>query len=92
VTLSSSRSEVAIRQDATASRLQLVTTASWLLFPVKGGAPIGGSARSITSFDITDNEYANLVAEKDGRERLIRELGEEIRLGVRRYLTKQGAA
>jgi len=92
VALIASRREVAIRQDATASRLQLETTASWTLLPVGGGGPISGSARAITSFDITDNEYANLVAEKDGRARLIREIGEEIRLGVRRSLMKQGTA
>jgi LPS-assembly lipoprotein len=92
VLLTTTRSEVAIRSDATASRLQLQTNATWTLTPVDGSAPFTGSARSITSFDITDNEYANLVAERDGRARLIREIGEEIRLGVRRSLMRQGAA
>jgi LPS-assembly lipoprotein len=92
VVLNTTRREVAIRRDATASRLQLETSATWTLIPVSGGNSVSGSARAITSFDITDNEYANLVAEKDGRARLVREIGEEIRIGVRKYLTKPGSA
>jgi LPS-assembly lipoprotein len=93
VALTTSRREVAVRLDATASRLQLDTVATWTLLPVTvGGKQASGTARAITSFDITDNEYANLVAEKDGRARLIREIGEEIRIGVRRVLTKPDAA
>src|SRR5690242_19141638 len=46
VVLTTSRREVAIRQDATASRLQLDTSASWTLLPVSGGGPVSGTARA----------------------------------------------
>jgi LPS-assembly lipoprotein len=91
ISLTTTRVENAIRLDATASRLQLQTSANWTLASTEGVLH-GGVSRAITSFDIVDNEYANLVAEQDARARLVREISEEIRLRVRTFLMRQGTA
>ena len=92
VTLASSRREIAIRRDATASRLQVELSAGWGLRDPNGRTILNGSSRSVTSFDISDNEYANLVAEQDARARLVRDISEDIRLRVRAYLTGRDRA
>jgi LPS-assembly lipoprotein len=92
VTLNVIRREIGIRLDATASRLQLEMSAAWILSDTAGRALASGTSRSATSFDITDDQYANLVAEQDGRARMVRDVSDELRTRVRTYLARREAA
>jgi LPS-assembly lipoprotein len=89
VSLTTSRREVAIRRDASVSRLEFEVAASWQLEDLATRQRVaGGVARSIDAFDLVENEYANVVASQDAQARTLRDIAHEIRTRVALYLSR----
>jgi LPS-assembly lipoprotein len=79
VSLTTTRRELGIRRDATASRAEIIVTATYRLVDLEDGtAATVGVARSSSSVDLVLNEYANLVAEEDARTRAVEDIALEI--------------
>lgn len=84
VTLTESKTRLAIRKDETATRAKLTIEASFRLLALKNprlGA-FAGRAQSTNGYNILTSDFATLSAERDARDRSLRTLAQEIRLRV----------
>ena len=89
VTLTESVQETAIQRTAFAARANLVLTANFVLHDATTRAPIlSGSAISTAGYAHQSAEYGTLAAEKDARERAVRDLAEEIRARLGLYFKR----
>ncbi|MFQ6019119.1 MAG: LPS assembly lipoprotein LptE [Kiloniellaceae bacterium] len=80
VGLTETRKELGIRKDETATRANLILTASFTLREMASNRPLlHGSATSINSYNILDNQFATAVSEDNARTRALRELSDDIR-------------
>ncbi len=92
VTLSESIDEVLVEESSFGTRANLRLTASFQLQSTDYGDGISasrsGSTRSIASYNILDSEfeYANLIAERDARERALDQLASDITRQVSLWL------
>lgn len=83
--LTESTTSLGVRKTAFATRANLQVQANYNLISAETGKRLFKGESSITvSYNILDSEFATLMAEKDARERAVRELSEDmrIRLGV----------
>ncbi len=86
VSLNESRQDLGLRKDETATRANLIITASYQLTKNGHEKPImSATSRSTNSFNILDDQFATVVAEKDARRRGVRELSEQIALRLAIY-------
>ncbi len=89
VRLAERRQDLAIRKDATATRANLVLTATYRLERrADGETLLRGEARSTNSYNIVDNPFAALAAERDARIRAVRELAETLKLRLALFLSR----
>lgn len=92
VTLTTYRREIGIRTDGTASRVQFDVYANYTLTRLADAVVLlTATTRSTNGVDITNNEYATVVAEDSSRERAVREIGTEIQTRVAVALKRQQA-
>lgn len=85
--LTESKSSLAVKKSAFATRANLKVTATYRLQQAYSGEQRFSSSNSITvSYNIFDSQFATLMAEKDARKRAIRELAQEIRIRLAVYL------
>ena len=83
-----STSSLAVRKSAFATRANLTVTANFHLLNAATAKPLFSATRSITvSYNILDSEYATLAAEKDARNRAVKELSEDIRIQLSVYFS-----
>ncbi len=85
VSVDERRQELGVRKDATATRANLIITATFKLTDTQTKENLfSGSVRSINSYNILDEDFATLTAETDARNRGTRDLAAEIgsRLGI----------
>ncbi len=83
--LSESKAGLAVQKNAFATRSNLSMVATFALRDVLTGEVAYTSSSKVTvSYNILDSEFASLLAEKNARERGVRELSEDmrVRLGV----------
>lgn len=74
-------------EEITRSNLQL--TVSAVLHDYDSGRPVFSvSANSQASFNQTTNDYANLISERDARERAMRDAAEQIRIRLANYFDR----
>jgi LPS-assembly lipoprotein len=93
VSLSTTRREVAIRRDGTASRAEIAVRAGYQLVDLDDGkVAMAGSARSSSSVDLVVNEYANLVAEEDARTRAVEDIALEIQTRCAMFFERPATA
>ena len=79
VSLAERQLDLGIQKDATATRSQLIISASYALYSNADGRQLlGGSLRQLSSYNVLPSEYATLVAEQDARERSLRAVGDDI--------------
>ena len=79
VEISESRANLAYRRDMSATRADLTITANYLLTEIKSGEIIfEQETKSISSFDVVESVYANLIAEKDAREKNLQVISDDI--------------
>jgi len=87
VTLTRTVEELGIRGDATASRANLIISASFYL--AEGGTRVfGDRVQSIVGYNILDDQYATVAAQADAEDRAIRQVGDEIKTRVGVYLER----
>jgi len=90
IQLTEQKSNVGIIKDSTATLAQLGNTASYTLYDLKKRAPAqSGRSRSFTSYTIGQSQFATLAAEKDARERTLREIADDITTKVAVFLASQ---
>lgn len=92
VSLTESKRDLAVRKDATATRANLIITASFKLQDVQAEKVLfDGKVRSVNSYNILDADFATLSAESDARRRAARDLATEIRSRLGVFLSQQRA-
>lgn len=75
-------------EEITRSNLQI--SASATLRDYRSGQPVHSlSATSQASYNVTQADYANLVSEKNARERALRDVAEQIRLRLGNYFDRK---
>lgn len=90
IQLTEQKSSVGIIKDSTATLGQLANSANYTLYDLKKRTPVhSGRSRSFTSYQIVQSQFATLAAEKDARERTLRELAEDITTKVAVFLASQ---
>jgi LPS-assembly lipoprotein len=92
VTLAEAKQNLAVRKDATATRANLIITATYTLKGVGVEETLlTGNVRSINSYNILDADFATLSAELDARRRATRDLATEIRSRLGIFLSQRTA-
>ncbi len=96
VTLQSTRQDIGIRPDGTASRSEVTMTALYVLKDVaksaEGVVVLKGSTHSVSSFDVLNDDYATVVAQHNAEERTVHEVGDDILTRLELYVSKHRAA
>jgi LPS-assembly lipoprotein len=83
VRVTTSRRDVGIRKDATATRTQFDVSASYTLTRLTDKKVIlAATSRTTNGFDIVQNEYATVVAEQSSRDTAVRQISSEIQTRV----------
>ena len=78
-----------VRLDNTVSRTNLTITVSYLLERVSNsGTVFRATARSTGSFDKLDDPYTNLVAEDTARNRVLRQIADDMALQLGTYFSR----
>ena len=92
VTTSSSRENLGIERDETATRAILILHAKYNLFDrATQKLLIRGSLQSTNSFNIVDSDFATLSAENDALERAAREISDDIKTHLGLYFSRKPA-
>ncbi len=92
VTVTETKQNLAVRKDATATRANLIITASFKLRQAGVDTPLLNSkVRSVNSYNILDADFATLSAESDARRRAARDLATEIRSRLGIFLSQRTA-
>ncbi|HET8727909.1 MAG TPA: LPS assembly lipoprotein LptE [Alphaproteobacteria bacterium] len=81
--------DLAIRKDATATRANLIVSASYRLRNGDGEPLTSGSVQTITSYNILRDEFATLSAERDARDRALRQISEDISTRLALYFNRE---
>ena len=88
VTLNEWRRELGVRKDETATRANLILSASFVLRPVGSKEVlVKGTSSSVNSYNILTNQFTTIVSESDARERALRELSNDIRIRLGIYFS-----
>ncbi|MEM1399200.1 MAG: LPS assembly lipoprotein LptE [Pseudomonadota bacterium] len=90
VTLRETLSRLAIQSDSSATRANLIVDGRYRLIETGGGQlAASGSTRVTTSFNILEDEFATLSAERSARDRALRQMSLNIRSRLSIALIKQ---
>ena len=95
VAISEARQELGIRKDETATRANLILSASFTLRELESERVLlQGRTSSVNSFNILTNQFATDFSEADARGRALRELSDNIRvrLGIYFSVDREGAS
>lgn len=93
VRLTESKQELAIRKNAFATRVNYGLTASYQLIDVETKKRVfTGNGRVVGSYNISQSEYATLIAAKDARTQAVREMSENIRTDLGVFFLDQAKA
>jgi LPS-assembly lipoprotein len=79
--------ELGVRPDATASRANLIMTATFAVYD--GGARIyGDTAQAVVSYNILDDQYATVASSSAAEDRALRQLGDEVKTRLAIYFDR----
>jgi len=93
VKLGAARQDIAVRPDGTASRSQVVLTATFQLKDAKADKTVmEGTTHSVSSFDVLSDDYATVVAQHAAEERTVRDIGDDILTRLSVYVSKHRSA
>lgn len=88
IQLTEAKASIGIIKDNTATLAQLSSSATYTLYDLKKKAALqSGRARSFTSYNIVQSNFATLAAEQDARERTLRELADDITTKIAVFLS-----
>lgn len=89
ITLGIRKQELGIRRDDTATRANLIMTARYILTERSSGSVIFRAiSRSVTSYNILDNEFATVIAERNARSRGAEQLADDITTRIALYFNR----
>ena len=89
VTLSVSKQELGIRKDETATRANMLLSATFRLVEAESGAIVYRSGSSATtSYNIVESDYGTISAERDARQRGLILLADGIAIRVSAYFNR----
>lgn len=92
VTTSSTRTDLGIERDETATRAILILNAKYSLLDRTTQKPVlQGSLQSTNSFNIVDSDFATLSAENDALDRAAREISDDIKTRLGLYFSRKPA-
>jgi LPS-assembly lipoprotein len=90
VTLSERKSRVAIKSTGLATRTNVRVEAKFVLLDIATGELLtNGSARTLSSYNLTDSEFSNLTAEQDSLSRASRVIATDIRSRLGAYFSER---
>jgi LPS-assembly lipoprotein len=93
VQLASTRQDIGLRPDGTASRSEIAMTAKFVLRDAKANqAVLQGTTHSISSYDVLTDNYATVVASHNAEERTVHEVGDDILARLQLYVSKHRSA
>ena len=88
VVIDEARQELGIRKDETATRANLILSASFTLHELESDQVLlEGRTSSVNSFNILANQFATDFSESNARERALRELSDNIRVRLGIYFS-----
>lgn len=80
--------DLAIQLDDSVTRKNLILWYDFVLFDNAGGKEVfKGAGRSYAAYNLVQSDYANLIAEKDARERAAKEVAYQIRTRLATYFS-----
>lgn len=86
------RESLGVRTDETATRGSLTMNASYTLTDLADGKPLMvATSRAVSSYNILDSDFANVISENDAIRRTSVELSEEIKTRVAIFLSSRKA-
>jgi LPS-assembly lipoprotein len=92
VSVGISRVSLGVRIDETATRGSLTMSASYVLADMASGDQImTGNSRAVSSYNILDSDFANVISENDAIRRTATDLSEEIKTRVAIFLSARKA-
>jgi LPS-assembly lipoprotein len=84
--LHESKQGVALERDATISRFNLTLEAEFSLQDALTGTSIfSASVRAVSAYNVLHSEFANIIAERDARNRAARDISDEIKTRLSVY-------
>lgn len=96
VVLTSSRQDIGIRSDGTASRSEITMTAKFVLKDVKKpedkAVVLQGTTHSVSSYDVLSDNYATVVAQHSAEERTVHDIGDDILTRLEIYVSEHRPA
>ncbi len=93
VTLAESKRELAVQKNAFATRVNYGLTARYQLIDAETQMSVfSGGGRVVGSYNISQSEYATLIAAKDARAKAVREMSENIRTDLGVFFLDQAKA
>ena len=88
--LKEGKTSLAVQKSAFATRGNLTVTSSFKLTDRSSGeAVLQSSSRVTASYNILDSEFASLLAEKNARERALKQLAQDIRIRLASYFDRR---
>ncbi|BBK39775.1 hypothetical protein STAQ_48530 [Allostella sp. ATCC 35155] len=89
VRLAEQRADIGLRQDDIRTRTNLTVEAEYRLVALADGKTVlQGRSRTLSSFDILINDYANVVSEQEARQQALRQIGADIRTRLALHFRK----
>ncbi len=89
ITISIQKQELGIRRDETATRANLIMTATYIVKERSSGASIFRAiSRTVTSYNILDEEFATVIAERNARSRGAEQLADDITTRIALYFNR----
>lgn len=89
ITIGIQKQELGIRRDETATRANLIMTATYVIQERASGATIfRATSRTVTSYNILDEEFATVIAERNARSRGAEQLADDITTRVALYFNR----
>jgi LPS-assembly lipoprotein len=82
VTVTETREGVALQNDATITRYDLVFTAKYELTDAKMNTVTKGEQTTLESFDVAQSPYASLTGQQQAEERAAQDLAEHIQIDL----------
>ena len=93
VQLTSTRQDIGLKADGTASRSEIAMTAKFVLKDTKANkAVLEGTTHSVSSYDVLTDNYATVVASQNAQERTVQEVGDDILTRLQLYVSKHRTA
>jgi LPS-assembly lipoprotein len=84
--LNESKQGVALERDATVSRFNLALEVGFTLQDaVTGESLFSGGVRAVAAYNVLRSEFANVIAERDARDRAARDIADEIKTRLSVY-------